>query len=539
MTLTDTATWKNLANLAAQLQSTHLAQALRAATPVAAPALTAATLYCDFGKQNVNQAAIAALLELADDAKLGEQRDSMFKGEPINISEQRPALHVALRGSGLDLPAAVTSAVSATRSRMEAMAAAISSGAWRGYTGKYITDIVHIGIGGSHLGPELAVEALAQFAVTQQRVHFVANVDAYDLHQALHGLNPETTLFIIVSKSWSTLETRVNANTARSWFLERSCDVSAIPQHFLAITTNTQQAADFGLPEENLLPMWDWVGGRYSIWSAVGLPLLITLGAQGFAEFLSGAKAMDQHFLEAEPAENGPMLAALFALWNTNFLGAGSHAVLAYDGRLEMLPDYLQQLEMESNGKSVTQDGQTVGHHTMPIVWGGAGTQGQHAYHQLLHQGTRAFSADFVLCARTPYGLKEHQDWLGANALAQSQAMAEGFSPAADEPHRAVAGNHASTTIVLPELSPFTLGALLAFYEHKTFCLGTLWRINPFDQWGVELGKKLALPIFDALKNDTAGETTDDNQAGGTPTNPQAFDISTRTLIEHIKSQQH
>jgi glucose-6-phosphate isomerase len=348
-------------------------------------------------------------------------------------------------------------------------------------------------------------------------VHFVANIDGAALASVLAGLDPERTLFLIASKSFSTLETRVNANSARSWFLERMGSREAISRHFLAISSNPDAAAAFGIPEANRFELWDWVGGRFSLWSAVGLPIMLSLGADAFAQLRAGAHAMDTHFLTAPAAENLPLLMALTGIWNYNFLGVTNHAILPYSERLALLPDFLQQLMMESNGKRVHRDGSEVGVHTMPIIWGGAGTNGQHAFHQLLHQGTRAFTADFILCAEDAVGLPEHQRWLLANGIAQSQAMELG--DAGQDTHQRVPGNHGTTTIVLPSLDAQHLGALLALYEHVTFCQGVVWDINSFDQWGVELGKRLAKPIFEQL--------------GGASTLEQ--DASTRGLIGHLR----
>jgi glucose-6-phosphate isomerase len=350
--------------------------------------------------------------------------------------------------------------------------------------------------------------------------HFVANVDGHALRIALAGRNPDTTLFVVASKSFTTLETQVNADSARSWFLERVGDVAALEHHFVAVTANVAAAEAFGIARRNIYPMWDWVGGRFSLWSAVGLPIALAAGPTAFAELLDGARTMDEHFRTAAPERNVPLLMALIGVWNYNFLGAESQAVLPYDQRLRLLPDYLQQLEMESNGKSVRLDGTPVQVDTMPIVWGGEGTNGQHAYHQLLHQGTRRFAADFILVANADHPLDLHQRWLLANGLAQSQAMLLGHVDA--DPHRVVRGRKPTTTLVLDSLTPRALGALLALYEHKVFCQGVIWNINSFDQWGVELGKRLAIPIFAQLGGQSA----------------TAQDSSTRGLVAHIRARQ-
>lgn len=496
MSPTQTRAWQQLAQLAADVLSKSLREF--ADQPTLEP-LSLSGCHFDFSKQRVDSKIIDALVRLSDELDIPGQRDAMLRGDLVNASEQRAALHTALRGGAGDIDASIRAEVAQVKGRMNDLAIALRTGAWRGLTDKPISDVVHIGIGGSHLGPELVVKALDQFAIATPRVHFVANIDAHQLDRILSQLNPETTLFIIASKTFTTLETRVNAESARSWFVERTCSPSAIAKHFVAVTTNTKAAAEFGLPAENLFPIWDWVGGRYSLWSAIGIPIVIALGPDGFDALLRGARNMDQHFATAPPHQNIPLMSALLATWNCNFLGASSLAVLSYDERLALLPDYLQQLEMESNGKSVSRAGEPVKTHTMPILWGGTGTRGQHAYHQLLHQGTRAFSADFVLVAKSHHQRPEHHDWLKANALAQSQAMAIGFDAPAEEPHRAVAGNRPTATIILDELVPESLGALLAAYEHKVFCQGAIWDINSFDQWGVELGKALAQPIFEAL----------------------------------------
>ncbi len=520
MNPTNTKSWQQLAAAANSLTSSPLAQLVDDRERAADLRIDVAGITFDFARQWVDANSIAHLLGLAQETRVRQQARAMLAGEPINASEDRAVLHTALRG-GADADPAIDAEVAETQQRMRQLARDIRTGAWRGYRGDAIRDIVHIGIGGSHLGPELAVRALGEFADDNLRVHFVANIDAHELRQALKGLDPATTLFIVVSKSFTTLETQVNAASARSWFLERTSAPEAIAKHFIAVTTNLSAAAEFGLGEENLLPMWDWVGGRFSLWSAVGLPLLCAIGERHYQAFLDGAKLMDNHFAEAPDQRNAPLLSALFATWNYNFLGAASLAVLSYDERLALLPDYLQQLEMESNGKSVDSNGQTVDYHTMPILWGGTGTKGQHAYHQLLHQGTRAYAADFIVVDDQADTLREHRNWLNANALAQGQAMASGFAAPANEAYRNVPGNHPNTTMVLDGLTPGTLGALLATYEHKVFCQGAIWGINSFDQWGVELGKQLAKPIYAALQ-----QNADDT----------AQDAATAQLIERLRS---
>ncbi len=515
------AAWKTLSRLASELSNTPSATLLADEHRNAALRLDLPGVHLDLSKQRLGPAVVAALLELAEQQGMAAAIDGLFQGAHVNTTEDRPALHTALRAGPGEAPADVEAAVTRTRDRLLRFTALLTRGDVRGHTGRAISDVIHIGIGGSHLGPELTVEALSRRDSPGPRCRFVANVDGDALRSALDGLNPATTLFVVVSKSFSTLETRVNAQSARSWFLERTGSVGALAQHFLAVTANVQAAAEFGIPETRVYPMWDWVGGRYSLWSAVGLPLALRAGPEVFLELLEGAHDMDLHFRNAPFAGNGPLLMALAGIWNCNFLGAASELVLPYDRRLRLLPDYLQQLEMESNGKSVHQDGSPVGVHTMPMVWGGEGTNGQHAYHQLLHQGTRAFAADFVLTAAPDHQLAGHHAWLLANGLAQSQAMMAGQE--AEDPHRRVTGDKPTTTLVLERLTPYALGALLALYEHKVFCQGVIWDINSFDQWGVELGKRLALPIHEAL----SGEAT-----------PAGQDASTRHLIEHLRGRQ-
>lgn len=464
------------------------------------------------------------LLALAEQCQVQAKAAAMYAGERINQSEQRAVLHTALRNGAPDAPEDIKAVVHDTLQRMFDLSESIRNGQYRGYTNKPIRDVVHIGIGGSHLGPELVVDALRDHCTTHLKFHFVVNIDANELHQTLTGLNPETTVFVVVSKSFGTLETQVNAASARSWFIERTGRLDAISKHFIGVTSNIEAATEFGLDPSQLLPMWNWVGGRFSLWSAVGIPILLSLGQAGFQQFLDGAKTVDEHFITQPAERNVPLLAALFATWNYNFLGAGSLAVLPYDERLALLADYLQQLEMESNGKSVQVDGQAVSTHTMPILWGGTGTRGQHAYHQLLHQGSRAYSADFIIVKHDIRRQPEHHRWLMANALAQSQAMAAGQDTPA-EPHKQVPGNHPTTTVIMDDLGPFQLGALLAVYEHKVFCQGAIWNINSFDQWGVELGKQLARPIYAAL----AAQDSDE---------PSTQDAATAHLISHLQTSQ-
>lgn len=450
-------------------------------------------LLVDHSNQRFGDDIARALVALAEQSRLSAAIASLFAGDPVNCTEHRAALHMDLRGNA-------SAGVAAERRRFLDFADGVRSGAWRGITGRPAATVIHVGIGGSHLGPALAVDALthSRSAATGPEIRFLANIDGHAAGAVLAGLDPATTLVIVASKSFTTLETMLNATTVRSWFLERTADPDALAKHFVAVTADTAAAAEFGVAPSNCFPLWDWLGGRFSLWSAVGLPIAIALGSEAFTHLLAGASAVDDHFRTAPLHGNIPVLLALLQIWNTNFLGATSHAVLAYDRRLRLLPDYLQQLEMESNGKSVRTDGERTATHTCPVIWGGEESNGQHAFHQLLHQGTRAFSADLIACVKPAHGLRDHHDWLLANCLAQGEALRRGR--AAAEPHRSVQGGHPCTTILLDELSPPALGALLALYEHKVFCSGAIWRINPFDQWGVELGKELAKPIHAQLR---------------------------------------
>ena len=460
-------------------------------------------LLVTFARQRVDEQTRRLLLELAAQSGMAKAIRDLFAGEPVNQTEGRAALHTALRATtapGDGAAAASYAEARQARQRFLDLAEAVRTGRWRGSGGKPIDAVLHIGIGGSHLGPALAVDALGGDG---PHIRFLANVDGAAAEAALAGLDPETTLAIVVSKSFATEETLANAETVRSWFVERTGDAGIVARQFVAVTANAEAAQAFGVPSAHCLPLWDWVGGRFSIWSATGLPIAIALGRAGFEALLAGAREVDAHFQAAPLTDNVPLLLALFQVWNANFLGAASHAVLPYDRRLRLLPDYLQQLEMESNGKSTRLDGERSAVDTAPVVWGGEETNGQHAYHQLLHQGTRTVSADLLACIAPGHGLAAHHDALLANCFAQSQALWEGRS--AEDPHRRTVGGRPSTTILIDELAPRSLGALLAFYEHKVFCAGVIWQINPFDQWGVEVGKRLAAPIVRALRGGDDG----------------------------------
>ena len=454
-------------------------------------------LLIDYSRQRMDDAIRSGLLTLAEQRELPAAIDALLTGSIVNSTETRPAYHSGLRDPA---PLHFADAIQATRERIRTFAQAVRSGAWRGYTGKTINQIVHVGIGGSNLGPELVTTALGHPSALP--VRYLANIDGHAMQATLHGLDPERTLFLIASKTFGTVETRENAAGLRSWFLERVNDVGAISKHFVAVSANESACAAFGIPQANLFPLWDWVGGRFSVWSSIGLPIALSLGAEAFEEFLAGAHELDQHFQTQPLNANAPVLLALVDLWNNNFLGTTSHAVLCYDQRLALLPTFLQQLLMESNGKRVASDGSAVNMHTQPIVWGGVGTQGQHSYHQLLHQGTRAFCTDFVGVARPDHKQQTHSHWLHSHFLGQLDALVEGEKT--DDPHRLVPGDHPANAIVLEALTPRSLGQLLALYEHRTYCLAVLWGINAFDQWGVALGKRLADRYFQAFSDNTA-----------------------------------
>ena len=478
-------------------------------------------LLVEFARQGIDEQTLAALVQLAQESHVPDAIEAQFRGEAINTTEGRAVLHTALRAPVNERPASVADEIEREQGRMLDFAEALRTGEHVGFTGKPIRTLIHIGIGGSHLGPHLACEALARPPGRRPPdIRFLANIDGHATAAALAGLDPETTFFVAVSKSFGTEETLANAVAARSWFLERALQPAALARHFGAITANVEAAREFGVCAQTCFPMWDWVGGRFSVWSAVGLPVAVRLGRQGFRDFLAGAHRMDRHFRTAPIERNVPMLLALAGILNANFRGASSHAVLAYDHRLRRLPDFLQQLEMESNGKSVRADGEPGAVHTAPVVWGGEETNGQHAFHQLLHQGTRTVSADLIAVVDPGHRHLDHHQRLLAHCLAQGEALQRGDNT--EDPHRRTPGSRPTTTILLDELTPHALGALLALYEQKVFSAGTLLQINSFDQWGVELGKRLAVPIQQILASDTA---------------PTADDPTTAALIAAIKAR--
>ena len=464
----------------------------------------AAGLTLDFSKHLLDNDAWQALLKLSDTQSLPAAFTSLIGGELINTSEHRPALHTLLRGTARDQHPEKSKVVEDTLARMAALVDSIHSGASTGSTGQPFTDVVNLGIGGSDLGPRLVCEALHSEA-TPLKAHFVANIDPDDLDSSLAPLNPETTLFVICSKSWSTEETLSNAGRAMRWLQARGIQGQAVGAHLIAVTTQVAKAGDWHIPPERCFPLWDWVGGRYSLWSAIGISIALALGWQSFQRLLDGAHALDTHTNTASPAANLPMIMALLEFWQTHYLGANTHAVLPYSQRLAHLPDFLQQMTMESNGKRVAPSGEPLAHDTAPVLWGSAGTIGQHSYYQLLHQGTRSFSADIILPLRSGEGDRDARRALAAHALAQSRALMvgrpldearqlgaeRGFDESASRQFE-LPGNHSHSLLIMDAITPECLGALIAAYEHKTYFLAVLLGINPFDQWGVELGKVIA-----------------------------------------------
>ncbi len=516
-------------------------------------------IYFDYAKQCIDDEVHQALLNLAKDCQLKARIDSLLKGEKVNISENRSALHTALRlpkSASLSVDGQdVVQAVHESLNRAEQMVTRIREKLWRGYSGKAITDVINIGVGGSDLGPLMAATALDSFADTDVQVHFISNMDGKQLGSLLDKLNPETSLFIISSKSFGTVDTLSNAQTALTWLLKTGASrQSILRRHFIGISANLSKMSEWGIYPDNQLALWQWVGGRFSMWSAIGLAIAIRIGMSGFREMLAGANAMDKHFATTDFSQNLPVMLGLIGVWNSTFLNIHAHTVLPYDGRLRYLPSYLTQLEMESNGKSVTINGEQVDYSTSPILWGEIGSNAQHAFYQLLHQGTQQVSCDFIACVDGDnyYSNKatenhqeksaelQHQHNLSlANCLAQSRVLAFGNQAVTEKSEVAIVsahkseldkfkryrGNQPSTTILLDSLTPRSLGALIALYEHKVYVMASIWNINPFDQWGVEMGKKMADSVYSELVNNK----TAINQSC------RSFDASTDALLAHIK----
>jgi glucose-6-phosphate isomerase len=534
--LRERAAWRALEQHAAAAGGRHLRE-LFADDPGRGERLTAegAGLFLDVSKQRITDETLRLLTALALESGVPERIEAMFRGERINTTEDRAVLHVALRAprtesivvDGEDVVAKVHEVLD----RMTAFAERVRSGEWRGHTGERIRAVVNIGIGGSDLGPAMATRALAAYTDREVAYRFVSNVDGTDFVEATRDLDPASTLFVVSSKTFTTIETLTNATTARDWLLAAvGGDEAAVARHFVAVSTNAEKVAAFGIDTENMFGFWDWVGGRYSVDSAIGLSLLLAIGPERFREFLAGFRAMDEHFRSTPLERNLPALLALTGIWNANFLGAATLAVLPYDQYLARFPAYLQQLEMESNGKHVTLDGTRVDYDTGTIVWGEPGTNGQHAFYQLIHQGTRLVACDLIgfLHSLNPVG--RHHDLLLANLIAQAEALAFGRSadevraeggPEAQVAHRVLEGNRPSSVILAERLTPGSLGALIALYEHKVFVQGTIWGIDSFDQWGVELGKVLATKVTEELES--TGEPD------------LAHDSSTNALVRRVR----
>ncbi|MFE2559177.1 glucose-6-phosphate isomerase [Streptomyces sp. NPDC059352] len=525
--------WAALGKHREQLGETHLRE-LFAADPARGTdhTLRVGDLYLDYSKHLVTDETLTLLRELAAATGVAELRDAMFRGEKINTTEDRAVLHTALRAPREAVVEVdgenVVPAVHAVLDRMGAFADKVRAGEWTGHTGKPIKNVVNIGIGGSDLGPAMAYEVLRSFTQRDLTLRFVSNVDGADLHEAVRDLDPAETLFIVASKTFTTIETITNATSARDWLLAGlGAGQEAVAKHFVALSTNAEKVEEFGIDTTNMFEFWDWVGGRYSYDSAIGLSLMIAIGPEHFREMLDGFHLVDEHFRTAPPEENAPLLLGLLGVWYGAFFDAQSHAVLPYSHYLSKFTAYLQQLDMESNGKSVDRQGNPVDWQTGPVVWGTPGTNGQHAYYQLIHQGTKVIPADFIGFARPVAdllpGLVAQHDLLMANFFAQTQALAFGKTPeevraegVAEElvPHKTFQGNHPTTTILADALTPSVLGQLIALYEHKVFVQGAVWNIDSFDQWGVELGKVLAKRIEPVLTEGEGAERLDSSTAG-------------------------
>ncbi len=534
--ITETAEWQALQSHFAQVEGVHLRE-LFARDPRRGEAMTleAADLYLDYSKNLITSETLQLLRALAERAELRQRADDMFSGRRINVTEDRPVLHVALRapaGTSIVVDGTdVVPEVHAVLGKMRQFSDRVRGGEWTGYTGRRIANVINIGIGGSDLGPAMAYEALQDYSDRSLTVRFVSNVDGTDIWEATRDLDPAETLFVVSSKTFTTVETLTNAHTARDWLVGGLGDEKAVSRHFVAVSTNRTKVEEFGIDADNMFEFWDWVGGRYSYDSAIGLSLMVAIGADNFMDMLAGFHAMDEHFRTAPLEANMPVILGLIGLWYDDFFGAQTQAILPYNQYLGRFTAYLQQLDMESNGKSVDREGRPVDCQTGPIVWGQPGTNGQHAFYQLIHQGTKLIPCDFIGFCQPNHVVGGHHDLLMANFFAQTEALAFGKTsqeveaegvPAAQVPHRTFRGNHPTNTILGPKLAPRLLGELVALYEHKVFTQGTIWDINSFDQWGVELGKVLANRILPEL---TA------------PTEPELdHDTSTNALIRRYRA---
>jgi glucose-6-phosphate isomerase len=524
--LTQRAAWKALTAHHKQIQKLHLRKLFADDAKRGAKFSVEATgLFLDYSKNRITDKTFKLLLQLADESGLRTKIDAMFRGDKINVTENRAVLHVALRAPKnatiLVDGKNVVPEVHDVLNKMSAFSERIRSGAWKGFTGKRIKNIVNIGIGGSDLGPVMAYEALKHYSQRDLVFRFVSNVDGIDFVEATHDLNPAETLFVISSKTFTTLETMTNAQSARDWSLKGlGGNVKAVAKHFVAVSTNAEKVSAFGIDTANMFGFWDWVGGRYSMDSAIGLSTMLAIGPDNFRKLLAGFHEMDEHFRTAPFEKNLPALLGLFTVWNTEFFGAETQAVLPYENYLKRFPAYLQQLTMESNGKHVTLDGKKVDYQTCPIFWGEPGTNGQHSFYQLIHQGTRLIPCDFIAFAQTLTPLGRHHDILLANVFAQAEALAFGKTadevkaegvPAALVPHKVFEGNRPSNVILADKLTPEILGKLVALYEHSVFTQGAIWNIDSFDQWGVELGKVLAQRIVPELESKEAPKLKHDS----------------------------
>ena len=540
---TDLSSWKSLEQLANKMKQTHMND-LFASDPQRFNkfSLKLPDLLFDYSKNLIDDTVLKTLLQLTEDVELPVWREKMFNAERINMTEDRAVLHTALRNRS-QTPLYfdgenVTQDVEDQLAKMKGFVEQVRQGHWKGFSGKRITDIVNIGVGGSNLGPQMVTEALKHYSDQSVNIHYVSNVDGAQITEVLAPLNPEKVLFIVSSKTFTTKETMTNANTATNWLLKSAPDKSAVAKHFVAVSANIKNATEFGIAEENIFSMWDWVGGRFSLWSAIGLPIALDLGFDKFIELLEGAHEMDLHFQQAPSAENAPVIMALLSVWNCTFLGAKSQAILPYDQTLHMLSAYLQQAEMESNGKSVSWQGEQITYPTVPSIWGELGINGQHAFYQYLHQSNNIVPADFIGSVKSVTPVPGHHTTLMSNFFAQTQALMTGVNEQqvrADlkakgrtqevidklAPHKVHMGNRPTNTLLLKQISPKTLGMLIALYEHKIFVQGIILEICSFDQWGVELGKGLAESIQQELESD--------NVSNG-------HDSSTRNLIEFYKN---
>ncbi len=530
--ITESPEWRALDAHFEQMRDVHLRD-LFADDPQRGETLTVEVdgIYLDYSKQRITAETLRLLVELAERAHLRDRIDAMFRGEKINVTEDRAVLHVALRapeGAVIEVDGEnVVPAVHDVLRKMADFSERVRSGQWVGHTGKRVRNVVNIGIGGSDLGPHMAYDALRDYSQRDMTFRFVSNVDGTDFWEATHDLDPAETLFVISSKTFTTLETLTNARSAREWSLAGlGGDESAVAKHFVAVSTNAPEVAKFGIDTANMFEFWDWVGGRYSYDSAIGLSLMVAIGHEQFTEMLAGFRSIDEHFRTAPFDRNLPVLLGLIGIWYDDFFGAETQAVLPYSQYLARFPAYLQQLDMESDGKSVDLDGNPVTMQTGPIVWGQPGTNGQHAFYQLIHQGTKLIPADFIGFVHANHEVGTHQDLLTANLLAQTEALAFGRAAPEGEPYRYFAGNHPTNTILAERLTPYALGQLVAIYEHKVFTQGTIWNINSFDQWGVELGKQLATAIIPEVS-----ATVD--EGGAEP--ELAHDSSTNALIRRYR----